>query len=156
QAMAGPGAGPNGADVYIDGFSGGNLPPKSSIREVRINSNPFAAEFDRPGFGRIEIFTKPGTDNLHGQAFFQFNNQLFNTRSPLLAQSSLPPYKQEFFGVSIGGPIARNKASFTFDGERRAIDENAFIYATTLDSSLQPQTINQALVTPQTRTSFGP
>ena len=42
QAMAGPGAGPEGGQIYIDGFTGGNLPPKSSIREIRINSNPFS------------------------------------------------------------------------------------------------------------------
>ena len=57
QAMAGPGAGPNGGQIYIDGFTGGNLPNKSSIREVRINSNPFSPEYERPGFGRIEILT---------------------------------------------------------------------------------------------------
>ena len=47
-------AGPNGAQFFVDGFSGGQLPPKSSIREIRINSNPFSSEFDRPGFGRID------------------------------------------------------------------------------------------------------
>ena len=39
QALAGPGAGPNGGSIYIDGFSGGQLPPKESIREIRINQN---------------------------------------------------------------------------------------------------------------------
>src|SRR5215831_5269404 len=68
QALAGPAAGPNGGQIYIDGFSGGRLPPLSSIREIRINSNPFSAEYDRPGLGRIEIFTKPGTDRFRGQA----------------------------------------------------------------------------------------
>jgi hypothetical protein len=43
------------------------LPPKSSIREIRINQNPFSAEYDKLGYGRIEIFTKPGTDKYHGQ-----------------------------------------------------------------------------------------
>ena len=66
QALAGPGAGPNGGQIYIDGFSGGQLPPKESIREIRINQNPFSAEYDRLGFGRIEILTKPGTDRLRG------------------------------------------------------------------------------------------
>ena len=94
--MAGPGAGPNGGQIYIDGFTGGNLPPKSSIREVRINSNPFSPEYDRPGFGRIEIFTKPGTDKIRGQAFFQYNKEAFNSRSPLLTQSTRPPYEQRF------------------------------------------------------------
>ena len=71
QALAGPSAGPNGGQIYIDGFTGGQLPPKSSIREIRINQNPFSAQYDRMGFGRIEILTKPGTDKLHGQVFFQ-------------------------------------------------------------------------------------
>ena len=96
QAMAGPASGPSGGQIYIDGFTGGNLPPKSSIREIRVNSNPYAPEYDRPGFGRIEILTKPGSDFFRGQVFFQFNNQDFNSRSALFAQSSLPPYKQIF------------------------------------------------------------
>jgi hypothetical protein len=60
SALAGPAAGPNGSDMYVDGFSGGQLPPKSTIREIRVNQNPFSAEFDRIGYGRIEILTKPG------------------------------------------------------------------------------------------------
>jgi hypothetical protein len=156
QAMAGPGAGPNGGQIYIDGFTGGNMPPKSSIREVRINSNPFSAEYDRPGFGRIEILTKPGTDKLHGQFFGQFNKEIFNSRSPLLTQSDRPPYQQRFFGISLTGPIKQNKASYSFNMERRTIDENAFIIATTLDSSFNPVSVNQAIVTPRTRTSISP
>ena len=62
QALAGPSAGPGGTQIYIDGFTGGRLPPKESIREIRINSNPFSAEFDKLGYGRIQIFTKPGCD----------------------------------------------------------------------------------------------
>ena len=68
-ALAGPSAGPNGGQIYIDGFTGGQLPPKSAIREIRINQNPFSAEFDRIGYGRIEILTKPGTDKLHGRVY---------------------------------------------------------------------------------------
>ena len=44
QALAGPSAGPNGGQIYIDGFTGGQLPPKSSILAIRINSNPFSAQ----------------------------------------------------------------------------------------------------------------
>ena len=51
QALAGPSAGPNGGQIYIDGFTGGQLPPKSSIREIRINQNPFSAEYDKLGYG---------------------------------------------------------------------------------------------------------
>ncbi|HVE59847.1 MAG TPA: carboxypeptidase-like regulatory domain-containing protein, partial [Pyrinomonadaceae bacterium] len=55
QALAGPSSGPNGGQIYIDGFTGGRLPPKDAIREIRINQNPFSAEYERLGFGRIEI-----------------------------------------------------------------------------------------------------
>jgi len=61
QALAGPAAGPSGGQIYIDGFTGGQIPPKSSIREIRVNQNPFSAEFDKIGYGRIEILTKPGS-----------------------------------------------------------------------------------------------
>ncbi|MBI4910282.1 MAG: TonB-dependent receptor [Acidobacteria bacterium] len=156
QAMAGPGAGPNGGQIYIDGFTGGNMPSKSSIREIRINSNPFSAEYDRPGFGRIEILTRPGTDSIRGQAFFQFNNQHFNTRSPLLSRPDLPEYQNRFFGFHLTGPIKKQKASFGLDVERRDITENAFILATTLDSAFNTQSVNQAILTPQVRTQISP
>ncbi len=156
QALAGPAAGPNGGQIFIDGFSGGRMPPKSSIREVRINSNPYSPEYDRPGFGRIEIFTRPGTDNIRGQVFYQFNDESLNSRSPLLAQSTRPPYLQNFVGFSLSGPVKKQKASFGFDFERRMVDENAFIYATTLDQNLNPVNVNTAVVTPQTRTSWSP
>src|SRR5580700_6614475 len=91
QALAGPAPGPDGGQFYIDGFAGGNLPPKSSIREVRINSNPFSPEYDRPGFARVEIFTRPGTDSFHGQAFTQVDDDVLNARNPLLTQATQPP-----------------------------------------------------------------
>lgn len=156
QAMAGPSAGPNGGQIYIDGFTGGNMPPKASIREVRINSNPFSPEYDRPGFGRIEILTRPGSDKIRGSVFWLFNDQVLNARNPLLTQNTRPPFRQNFGGFNLSGPIKKGKASFGFDFERRAINENAFILATTLDSSLNPQQVNQTVLTPQTRTTISP
>lgn len=66
-ALAGPGAGPNGGQIVIDGFTGGRLPPKSSIREIRVNQNPFSAQYDRIGTRRVEVFTKPGSEDFHGE-----------------------------------------------------------------------------------------
>ncbi len=156
QAMAGPGGGPNGGQIYIDGFTGNNLPTKTSIREVRINTNPFSPEYDRPGFGRIEIFTKPGTDAIRGQAYVQYNKEALNSRSPLLTQSQRPPYKANYFGITISGPVVKQKASFTFDIERRGITENAYIIAQVLNNSLNPISFNQAVLTPQTRLTVTP
>ncbi len=72
QTIAGPSAGLGGAKVYIDGLTAGDatLPDKSSIKEIRINQNPFAPEFDSMGLGRIELLTKAGTDAYHASAFF--------------------------------------------------------------------------------------
>ena len=156
QILAGPAPGPDGGQTFIDGFSGGSLPPKSSIREIRINSNPFSPEYDHPGFARIDVFTKPGSDTFRGQLFGQFNDAILNSRNPLLTQTTRPPYRAQLYGLNLTGPIRPNKASFTFDFEHRQIDENAFILATTVDNNLELLSINQALATPQTRTSFTP
>src|SRR5688572_15100401 len=71
QALAGPSVGPNGGQIFIDGFTGGNMPSKDSIREIRINQNPFAAENEHPS-GRIEILTRPGTDKFRGGTSLNF------------------------------------------------------------------------------------
>src|ERR1700736_2431248 len=81
-ALAGPAAGPNGGQIYVDGFTGGQLPPKSSIREIRINQNPFSAQYDRLGYGRVEVFTKPGSEDYHGELQFHYGNDIFNSRNP--------------------------------------------------------------------------
>src|ERR1035437_10233591 len=54
-ALAGPSAGPTGGSIFGDAFSGGHPPPKESIREIRINQNPFSPEYDKLGYGKIEI-----------------------------------------------------------------------------------------------------
>jgi hypothetical protein len=133
EALAGPAAGPSGAQFFVDGFSGGQLPPKSSIREIRINSNPFSSEFDRPGFGRIEIFTKPGTDSFHGSLFLNYGDRILDTRNPFLATE--PGYNSKMLGANVSGPINK-KASFFLDFNRRQIDEDALINAQVLNSSL--------------------
>ena len=120
SALAGPSAGPNGGQIYIDGFSGGQLPPKSAIREIRINQNPFSAEFDRLGYGRIEILTKPGTDKLHGQAFIQGNDSGLNTGNPFT--KSIPPYYSYQFNGTVSGSISKT-ASFFVSGEQRNTEQ---------------------------------
>jgi hypothetical protein len=153
EALAGPSAGPNGGQIYIDGFTGGQLPAKSSIREIRVNQNPFSAQYDTLGYGRIEVYTKPGTDKLHGQAFISGNDSAFNTRNPFA--SEIPAYHTELFDGNIGGPLSR-KASFYFDGQRRDIGDDAVVSAVALDSSLNPVSLSQTLPTPRTRTNLSP
>ena len=94
QALAGASAGPDGGQIYIDGFTGGRMPPKEAIREIRINQNPFSAEYDRVGFGRIEILTKPGFDKLRGSANFNFNDESLNSRNPFAINRAPEPASQ--------------------------------------------------------------
>jgi Carboxypeptidase regulatory-like domain/TonB dependent receptor len=154
EALAGPAAGPAGAQFFIDGFSGGQLPPKSSIREIRINSNPFSSEYDRPGFGRIEILTKPGSDSFHGQVFFNYGNGIFDSRNPLITTEK-PPFSSKQFNANIGGPI-KKKASFFLDFSTRNLDETQLIIATALDTSFNPVSINQSVPTPNTQWQINP
>lgn len=154
QALAGPSAGPNGGQVFVDGFTGGRMPPRESIREIRINSNPFSAEYDRLGFGRIEILTKPGTDKFRGQASFSFNDESLNSRNPFAPNRAA--FQSRQFGGNLSGPIIAKKASFFLDFERRAVDDNDIINATILNSNLGIEKYGLAILTPQTRTTFSP
>jgi len=157
-ALAGPSAGPNGGQIYIDGFTGGQLPPKSAIREIRINQNPFSAEFDRLGYGRIEILTKPGTDKLHGRFFGMGNDSSLNTGNPFT--KTIPPYHSIMFNGTLSGSLSK-AASFFFSIEQRN-NQDASIY--TADTAvLDPTTntyaqttINGGLFTPATHTEVSP
>src|ERR1051326_1595957 len=154
QALAGPSAGPNGGQIYIDGFSGGRLPPLASIREIRINSNPYSAEYDRPGFGRIEILTKPGTDRFRGQASFSFNNQVLNSRNPFAPTRA--PYMSRQFSGNLSGPISKKKASFFLDFEKRDINDQAVVNATILDPSFNIISFAETVPLPNRRIEFSP
>ena len=153
QALAGPSAGPSGGQIFVDGFSGARLPPKHSIREIRINSDPFSAQYDQLGFGRIEVFTKPGSDKFRGNTFLTFSDESLNSRNPFAPNRA--PYQSRLYGGDLSGPINK-KSSFFFDFERREIDDNAVINATVLDPSLSIVPFSLAVVTPQRRTSVGP
>jgi hypothetical protein len=151
QALAGPAAGPNGGEIYIDGFTGGQLPLKSAIREIRVNQNPFSAQYDKLGYGRIEILTKPGQDKFHGQGFAIFNSSALNSRNPFVSQE--PSYHHELFDGSLGGPLS-SKASFFFDGGHRNIGTNSIVSAMVLDSNLQQTPFSQAVPGPHTSSNL--
>ena len=168
SALAGPGAGPNGGQMYIDGFTAGELPPKSAIREIRVNQNPFSAEYDKLGYGRIEIFTKPGADKFHGQFMIQGNPSQINTGNPF--DKDIPDYYSYQYNGTVNGPISKN-ASFFVSAERRNIQTDSVVSAFRLGGELNGDfangiynnaadydtvAFNDAVVTPQTRTNIAP
>ncbi len=154
QALAGPSAGPNGGSIFIDGFSGGQLPPKESIREIRINQNPFSPEYDKLGYGKIEIFTKPGSDKYRGTAQWNFANDFWNTRNPYSAGKAY--FLLNEFEGSAGGPLTR-KSSFTVDAQRNMVDNGSITNAVTVNpQTLAIQPFTGVLVTPGRYTSVTP
>lgn len=153
SALAGPSAGPNGAQIFIDGFSGGQLPPKSSIREIRINQNPFSAQYDKLGYGRIEILTKPGTDKFHGSVMVMGNNSPFNSLNPFVTEE--PAYYTLFTVANAGGALTK-KASWFANVFRRDNQSNSIINAQLLDSNANAYNFTQAVANPQTRLDISP
>ena len=159
EALAGPSAGPNGGQIYIDGFTAGQLPPKASIREIRINQNPFSSEYDKLGYGRIEILTKPGTDQFHGQLFITGNDAPFNSRNPfevLPPGGSQPGYDTTQFSANVGGPLGK-KASFFFNIERRSISDLGVVSAQIVDpTTFQIEPFSLGVPNPRTRLNLSP
>ncbi|HEY6290890.1 MAG TPA: carboxypeptidase-like regulatory domain-containing protein [Terriglobia bacterium] len=154
EALAGPSAGPNGGQIYIDGFTAGQLPPKSAILEVRVNQNPFSAEYDKLGYGRIEITTKPGLSQYHGQFFVNGNSSAFNSRSPFVTEE--PGYHSEMYSGNIGGPINK-KASFFFSIFDRQNNDSSIINAVVLSPDLTSQVpYTQAVANPRARLNLSP
>ena len=153
QAMAGPTdpeAGGN-AQVKVDGFSNGQIPPKEAIREVRINNNPFSAENEFPGWSGIEIFTQPGADKWHGSVGFDFNDESLNSRNPFTTRRT--PYQQRAYNFSLSGPVVKKRASFSMYFGRYLSDANSVVNATVLDPvTLRPVTVNESFVTPDVNT----
>jgi Carboxypeptidase regulatory-like domain/TonB dependent receptor len=154
SALAGPSVGPNGGQIYIDGFTGGRIPPKEAIREVRVSQNPLNAENDRPGFGRIDILTRPGYDRWRGSANFNFNDEAFNARNPFApARES---FQSRLYGFTLSGPIQSKKSSFFLDFQRRAVDDNDVINALVLDPALSSVRFNETILQPRRFLTFSP
>ena len=154
QALAGPSAGPSGGAIYVNGFSGGTLPAKESIREIRINQNPFSPEYDKLGYGRIEILTKPGSEKYHGTADWGFAKDFWNSRNPFSTEKA--PFMLNEIEGNAGGPFGK-RASFAVEWQRNMVDNGSITNVVTLD----PQTLVAApftsvLTTPQRFTRINP
>lgn len=156
QALAGPSVGPNGGQIFIDGFTGGNMPSKDSIREIRINQNPFAAENDQPS-GRIDILTRPGTDKFRGGSSLNFTDESLNSRNPFaITSSKRAPFQVRQYDLNLSGPVVKQKASFFVNFGRVETNDNELIRATVLDENLNTLEVGNAFLTPKRNTFFSP
>lgn len=153
QALAAA-AGPGNAQIQVDGLTGGRLPSKASIREIRINQNPFNAENDAPGGARIDILTKPGADQFHGSAFVSLSDESLNARSPFAGDRA--PYHYGLYGGTFSGPVIPKRASFFLDFQRRDEKENGIVNARGLNEALNFAPLVGSFAVPRNSTTFSP
>ena len=145
NALAGPGLGGN-TQILVNGFSGGRLPPKAAIRSISINANPYSAFYDTPGFGRVEIETKPGGDKLHGALDFAGTDQPLDARNPFTTVQ--PPFFQFQTDGNLTGPIGKKTSFFAADNVQQ-LANNAAVNAVLLDSQFASGTYSAAVPAPK-------
>jgi hypothetical protein len=105
--MAGP-----GAQLFIDGFRGGRLPPKDQIQQIRFNTNSYSAEYHQAGMVRIEVITKPGMGNWRGTMNVGFRDDSMNATNKFA--SSRGPEQQKRFMFNMQGPVLKGKTGISF------------------------------------------
>ncbi|MGB9433091.1 MAG: carboxypeptidase regulatory-like domain-containing protein [Candidatus Acidiferrum sp.] len=108
----------NGILVQETGYSGaGAIPNLDSIAEFRILTNNFDAEYGNYSGGQINVVTKSGTNDWHGNAFEFFRNTDLDAKNFFdgINGNSRGAYHQNQFGGTFGGPIKRDKIFFFAD-----------------------------------------
>jgi hypothetical protein len=132
-------AGTGGVTLVVDGMEAKKVGVSpSAIQEIRINNNPYSAEFSRPGRGRIEVITKPGSAEFHGEFNFLFRDEQLNARNPFA--TTRPPEQRRIYEGNLTGPLARSKGrptTFLISFDREEDDQQAIIFATGPNGMIQ-------------------
>ncbi len=142
QAMAGPGAGPTGATMRVDGFGGGQLPPKSEIQSVEFNLNPYSAAYHTPTGIRIMIHTKPGIGAWHGQFSIAGRNTYFDARNAFSPVATPEAYRRG--DIDLQGPLWQHHTSLFLSLRAMPDYSSSTILATTPGGVLQSLAIQPA------------
>jgi len=145
--MLGPGSG--GAVVTVDGMTVSDVGvPASAIQEVRINQNPYSAEYAAPGKNRIEIITKNGSSDFHGSLETSFRDYRLDARNAFAGNR--PPEHLSLFDGYFSGPLGnRKKTTFQVSASQKQDDQQAIVYA-----QLPTGTFSQNFSNPQRSTYF--
>jgi len=109
--MAGP-----SAQIFVNGFRGGRMPPKDQIQQIRFHTNSFSSEYHEAGMIRIEVITKPGMGGWRGQTNFGFRDESLNAKNHFADAKG--PEQMRRYMLNFSGPIAKGKTglSVSFDG----------------------------------------
>ncbi|MCX6607441.1 MAG: carboxypeptidase regulatory-like domain-containing protein, partial [Acidobacteria bacterium] len=112
----------DGAPNTIGDFNGVVIVPAvDSVQEFRLETNSYSAEFGRSGGGAVNIVTKSGTNQLHGSTYYYHQNTVFNANSFSNNRfgNPRPIVKRNQYGLTLGGPVRKNKTFFFFSFEGR-------------------------------------
>jgi hypothetical protein len=129
--------GTNGPQLIINGVEVTSATvTASAIQQVRINQNPYSAEFARPGRGNIEIITKEATSDYHGTLNFIFRDAVMNARDPFALVR--PPEQRRILEGAISGPVGHSKTtSFLLSGHRQEEDLQSIVFAEGLSGPIR-------------------
>lgn len=87
-------------------------PPVETIQEFRVESNSYGAEFGRSAGGQINIITRGGSNNWHGEAFEYFRNRQLDARNFFEAPTEKARYQRNQFGGALSGPVQADRTFF--------------------------------------------
>jgi hypothetical protein len=96
-------------------------PSVDSIQEFNIEKTSYTPEFGGKSGAVINVITKSGTNAFHGSLFEFVRNDIFDAKNFFDSPTApIPPFRQNQFGGTFGGPIARNKTFFflSYEGQR--------------------------------------
>lgn len=140
--MAGP-----GAQIFIDGFRGGRLPPKDQIQQIRFQTNSFAAEYHEAGMIRVEVITRPGMGGWRGMTNFGFRDESLNATNAFAEEKG--PEQMKRYMVSFSGPLAKNKSGFSL-----SVDGNSSYDSRTIVAQAPGGGVNGLAVSPTDAMNF--
>ncbi|HZR23547.1 MAG TPA: carboxypeptidase regulatory-like domain-containing protein [Vicinamibacterales bacterium] len=128
-----------GATVVVNGMEVSALRVSASaVQQIKINQDPYSAEYARPGRGRIEILTKPGSAEYHGEANVFFRDAMFDAANAFA--TTKPADRKHIVEGVLGGPVGGGtKTSFLLSGHDQVEDQQAFVYAVGLNGVIQDQ-----------------
>lgn len=98
---------------------------QEAVQEFQVVTNSFAPEFGRSSGGVVNVVTKSGTNDLHGNVFGFLRDKNFQARNPF-APIAKPDFRRTQYGFTLGGPFNRDRTFFFFAFEQRRRDESGF------------------------------
>ena len=98
---------------------------QEAVQEFQVVTNSFAPEFGRSAGGVVNVVTKSGTNDLHGNIFGFLRHRSFQARNAF-APIEDPPFTRTQYGLTIGGPLDRDRTFFFFAFEQRRRNESGF------------------------------